>query len=62
MLEFSAACAGCQETPVTKLLVQLFGHKMFLSLAVGCCIVWGGYVTNIGFTPLSDGTGLTVHV
>eukprot|EP01105_Mastigella_eilhardi_P000438 TRINITY_DN10539_c0_g5_i1.p1 TRINITY_DN10539_c0_g5~~TRINITY_DN10539_c0_g5_i1.p1 ORF type:complete len:1239 (+),score=370.07 TRINITY_DN10539_c0_g5_i1:36-3719(+) len=59
-LEFSAACAGCQETPVVKLLVQLFGEHMFLSLAVGCCIVWGGYLTNIGFTPRHDGRGLTI--
>ena len=32
LLEFSGACAGCGETPYAKLITQLFGDRMYLSL------------------------------
>ncbi|ELR17032.1 Pyruvateflavodoxin oxidoreductase, partial [Acanthamoeba castellanii str. Neff] len=46
------ACAGCGETPVVKLLTQLFGDELYIANATGCSIVWGGmfpwsaYTTN----------------
>ena len=32
LLEFSGACAGCGETPYIKLLTQLFGDRMQISM------------------------------
>ena len=32
LLEFSGACGGCGETPYAKLITQLFGDRMYLSL------------------------------
>merc|ERR1719321_1020247 len=48
LLEFSAACAGCGETPYVKLLTQMFGDRMVISNASGCSSVWGG---SYGLSP-----------
>ncbi|KAJ5067223.1 pyruvate-flavodoxin oxidoreductase-related [Anaeramoeba ignava] len=42
LLEFSGACAGCGETPVIKLVTQLFGDQMIIANATGCSSIWGG--------------------
>ena len=42
LLEFSGACAGCGETPYTKLITQLFGDRMLIANATGCSSIWGG--------------------
>lgn len=39
-LEFGGACAGCGETPIVKLLTQLFGDELYIANATGCSIVW----------------------
>jgi len=39
-LEFSGACAGCGETPIVKLLTQLFGDELYIANATGCSLVW----------------------
>ena len=41
LLEFSAACAGCGETPYAKLLTQLFGDRVYWANATGCSQAWG---------------------
>jgi len=40
--EFSAACAGCAETPYIKLVTQLFGNRMYIANASGCSSAYGG--------------------
>ncbi len=40
--EFSAACAGCSETPYIKLVTQLFGDRMYIANASGCSSAYGG--------------------
>jgi pyruvate dehydrogenase (NADP+) len=50
MLEFSAACEGCGETPYAKLVTQLFGERMVIANASGCSSVWAG---TGGFNPLA---------
>lgn len=40
--EFSAACAGCSETPYIKLVTQLFGSRMYIANASGCSSAYGG--------------------
>ncbi|HDL07189.1 MAG TPA: pyruvate:ferredoxin (flavodoxin) oxidoreductase, partial [Desulfobacteraceae bacterium] len=47
LLEFSGACAGCGETPYTKLLTQLFGERMMIGNATGCTSIWGGSAPSI---------------
>ncbi len=37
LLEFSAACSGCGETPYVKLATQLFGDRMVTELLTGEC-------------------------
>ncbi|MDD2388509.1 MAG: pyruvate:ferredoxin (flavodoxin) oxidoreductase [Desulfobacterales bacterium] len=57
LLEFSGACAGCGETPYTKLLTQMCGERMVVGNSTGCTSIWGGsppipYCTNKeGFGP-----------
>ena len=34
LLEFSGSCAGCAETSYARLITQLFGEKMFISLSL----------------------------
>ncbi len=57
LLEFSAACAGCGETPYAKLLTQLFGDKTYWANATGCSQAWGSPMPGIPYTKNSKGKG-----
>jgi len=59
LLEFSGACAGCGETPYTKLLTQLFGERMIIGNATGCTSIWGGSPPAIPYCVNADGHGPT---
>ncbi len=48
LFEFSGACSGCGQTPVVKLLTQLFGDRMMIANATGCSSIYGG---NLPTTP-----------
>jgi len=57
LLEFSAACAGCGETPYAKLMTQLFGDRVFWANATGCSQAWGAAMPGIPYTTNSRGFG-----
>ena len=57
LLEFSAACAGCGETPYAKLLTQLFGDKVYWANATGCSQAWGAAMPGIPYTVNERGHG-----
>ena len=57
LLEFSAACAGCGETPYAKLLTQLFGDRVYWANATGCTQAWGGAMPGIPYTRNKEGKG-----
>lgn len=57
LLEFSAACAGCGETPYAKLLTQLFGDKTYWANATGCSQAWGSPMPGIPYTKNAKGKG-----
>ena len=57
LLEFSAACAGCGETPYAKLLTQLFGDRVFWANATGCSQAWGAAMPGIPYTVNRRGFG-----
>lgn len=57
LLEFSAACAGCGETPYAKLMTQLFGTRAFWANATGCSQAWGAAMPGIPYTVDSRGFG-----
>ena len=57
LLEFSAACAGCGETPYAKLLTQLYGDRVYWANATGCSQAWGGAMPGIPYTVNKDGRG-----
>ena len=59
LLEFSGACAGCGETPYTKLLTQLFGDRMVIGNATGCSSIWGGSPPAIPYCVNAKGQGPT---
>jgi pyruvate-ferredoxin/flavodoxin oxidoreductase len=59
LIEFSGACAGCGETPYTKLLTQLFGERMVIGNATGCTSIWGGSAPAIPYCVNKDGHGPT---
>lgn len=42
LFEFSAACAGCGQTPYIKLLTQLFNERLIIANATGCSSIYGG--------------------
>ncbi|MBQ2770581.1 MAG: pyruvate:ferredoxin (flavodoxin) oxidoreductase, partial [Clostridia bacterium] len=50
LVEFSAACAGCGETPYAKLLTQLFGDRMYWANGTGCSQAWGSPAPVIPYT------------
>ena len=43
-LEFNGACPGCGETPYIKLLTQLFGERMMISMLLDAH-PYGGFCT-----------------
>ena len=57
LLEFSAACAGCGETPYAKLLTQLFGTSVYWANATGCSQAWGSPMPGIPYTTNARGFG-----
>ncbi len=57
LLEFSAACAGCGETPYAKLLTQLFGDRALWANATGCSQAWGSPMPGIPYTTNKEGHG-----
>ncbi len=57
LLEFSAACAGCGETPYAKLLTQLYGDRVFWANATGCSQAWGSAMPGIPYTVNQQGRG-----
>ena len=57
LVEFSAACAGCGETPYAKLLTQLFGDRVYWANATGCSQAWGAPMPGIPYTTNKRGHG-----
>ena len=57
LVEFSAACAGCGETPYAKLLTQLYGDRVFWANATGCSQAWGSAMPGIPYTVNQKGCG-----
>ena len=57
LVEFSAACAGCGETPYAKLLTQLYGDRVFWANATGCSQAWGSAMPGIPYTVNQQGHG-----
>jgi len=57
LLEFSAACAGCGETPYAKLLTQLYGDRVYWANATGCSQAWGSAMPGIPYTVNRCGRG-----
>lgn len=57
LLEFSGACAGCGETPYTKLITQMFGDRMMIANATGCSSIWAGSAPSTPYTTNSLGYG-----
>ncbi|MCR2033750.1 pyruvate:ferredoxin (flavodoxin) oxidoreductase [Anaerofustis stercorihominis] len=57
LLEFSGACAGCVETPVAKLVTQLYGDRMYIANATGCSSIWGASAPTTPYTVNEKGQG-----
>ncbi len=57
LVEFSAACAGCGETPYAKLLTQLFGDRIYWANGTGCSQAWGAPMPQIPYTKDKNGRG-----
>ncbi|HCY35740.1 MAG: pyruvate:ferredoxin (flavodoxin) oxidoreductase [Candidatus Margulisiibacteriota bacterium] len=57
LFEFSAACAGCGETPYLKLLSQLFGERIYIANATGCSSIYGGNLPTTPWTTNREGKG-----
>jgi pyruvate-ferredoxin/flavodoxin oxidoreductase len=57
LFEFSGACAGCGETPYTKLLTQLFGDRALVANATGCSSIYGGNLPTAPWAVNAEGRG-----
>jgi pyruvate-ferredoxin/flavodoxin oxidoreductase len=57
LFEFSGACAGCGETPVVKLVTQLFGDRAIIANATSCSSIYGGNLPTTPYTTRRDGRG-----
>ena len=55
--EFSAACAGCAETPYIKLVTQLFGDRMYIANASGCSSAYSGPLPTTPYCTDERGFG-----
>ena len=55
--EFSGACAGCGETPLIKLMSQLYGDRALIANATGCSSIYGGNLPTTPYTTRADGRG-----
>ena len=58
LCEFSAACAGCGETPYAKLLTQLFGDRVYWANGTGCSQAWGSGMPGIPYCLNKRGHGV----
>ena len=58
LVEFSAACAGCGETPYAKLLTQLFGDRLYWANGTGCSQAWGSGMPGIPYCKNKRGHGV----
>ena len=58
LVEFSAACAGCGETPYAKLLTQLFGDRIYWANGTGCSQAWGSGEPGIPYCLNRRGHGV----
>ena len=58
LVEFSAACAGCGETPYAKLLTQIFGERVYWANGTGCSQAWGAPMPGIPYTLNKRGFGV----
>ncbi|MCQ2545423.1 MAG: pyruvate:ferredoxin (flavodoxin) oxidoreductase [Clostridia bacterium] len=58
LVEFSAACAGCGETPYAKLLTQLFGDRIYWANGTGCSQAWGSGEPGIPYCLNKRGHGV----
>ncbi|SBV98305.1 Pyruvate-flavodoxin oxidoreductase [uncultured delta proteobacterium] len=56
-LEFSGACAGCGQTPYTKLITQLFGERMVVANATGCSAVYAASPPSMPYCTNKEGHG-----
>jgi pyruvate-ferredoxin/flavodoxin oxidoreductase len=59
LFEFSGACAGCGETPVVKLMTQLYGDRAIIANATGCSSIFGGNLPTTPYAKREDGRGPT---
>ncbi len=57
LLEFSGACAGCGQTPYSKLITQLFGERMVVANATGCSAVYAASPPSMPYCTNKDGHG-----
>lgn len=57
LFEFSGACAGCGETPYTKLITQLYGDRMMVANATGCSSIWGASAPSMPYCKNEAGKG-----
>ncbi|MCR5673129.1 MAG: pyruvate:ferredoxin (flavodoxin) oxidoreductase, partial [Lachnospiraceae bacterium] len=57
LVEFSAACAGCGETPYAKIMTQLFGDRVYWANGTGCSQAWGATYPGIPYTVNERGFG-----
>lgn len=62
LLEFPGSCAGCGETPLVRLLTQMFGDRMVIAAATGCNSIWGGSFPLVPYSKSSlTGRGPAWH-
>ena len=57
LLEFPGSCAGCGESPYSKLITQLYGDRMVLVNTAGCVAAWGGSSPMMPYTVNRRGHG-----
>ena len=57
LLEFSGACAGCGQTPYSKLITQLYGERMVVANATGCSAVYAASPPSMPYCTNQDGHG-----
>ncbi len=55
--QFSAACAGCAETPYIKLVSQLFGDRLYVANAAGCSSAVSGAAPILPYCKDDHGRG-----
>lgn len=55
--EFPGSCPGCGETPVIKLVTQLFGDRMLIANATGCSSIFAGTFPTTPYCQDDEGKG-----